>query len=390
MFKKANFLIFNLLYILVLNTHNINKNENSEEFNSRNLNIVNNTIKNKKNLVIAAIINYSWSKIKLFFISLFKAGFKNCDYVLYVRGISNETIKKIESCGFITYQIPNHIFKLRTTINNFRWKLYKDFLLENKDKYNMVFTADVRDTIFQRDVFQFYDSSKSFLGIFLEDGDMRTLANKVWVLRFLNESEYHMIENETVVCTGTLIGTVDKFLEFSQELWHTVKPKKRVVDQGGANYLIYYKKYFNDCIIKGDNHGFVMTIGLTHRKNVFLDNDNNILNFDGKVAAVVHQYDRKKRYIERLKTKYNDSFIFDVNSGKNIINSKKKIKYYFTLVVFIFIIMTYLFYLYIKKKRNKNLKKFKRIKLKVFKQKEIAKKIFHKNVNDYNIIPQNY
>ena len=254
----------------------------------------------------------------------------------------------------------------------------------------MVFTADVRDTIFQRDVFQFYYSSKSFLGIFLEDGDMRTLANKVWVLRFLNESEYHMIENETVVYTGTLIGTVDKFLEFSQELWHTVKPKKRVVDQGGANYLIYYKKYFNDCIIKGDNHGFVMTIGLTPRKNVFLDNDNNILNFDGKVAAVVHQYDRKKRYIERLKTKYNDSFIFDVNSGKNIINSKKKIKYYFILFVLIFIIMTYLFYLYIKKKRNKNIKKFKRIKLKVFKQKEIAKKIFNKNVNNYNINPQNY
>ena len=189
-------------------------------------NINNNT---KKNLIIGSMINYSWSKIKLYFISLIKTKIKNCDFVVFVGGISNETIKKIETCGFTKYQIPKHIFKLRTHIINYRWKLYKDFLKENKDKYNMVFTVDVRDAIFQKDVFQYYDSSKQFLGVFLEDGLMSSKANRIWVQRFCNESEYKTIENETVIWAGAVIGTADKFLEFSQVVWDTIKVKKKLL-----------------------------------------------------------------------------------------------------------------------------------------------------------------
>ncbi len=36
-----------------------------------------------------------------------------------------------------------------------------------------------------------------------------------------------------------------------------------------------------------------MTIGKTRRENIHLDSENNILNFRGEIASVVHQYDRK-------------------------------------------------------------------------------------------------
>ena len=49
----------------------------------------------------------------------------------------------------------------------------------------MVFTVDVRDAIFQKDVFQYYDSSKPFLGVFLEDGLMSSKANRIWVHDFV-------------------------------------------------------------------------------------------------------------------------------------------------------------------------------------------------------------
>ena len=159
MFNFCFFIFIVFSFILRLNSINIS---GSNCFNLRKLNFFTNTKNNKKNLVIGSIINYSWSKIKLYFISLLKAGFQNCDFVLYVGGISNETIKKIESYGVTTYQISKKIFRLKTTINNCRWKLYEDFLKENKDKYNMVFTADVRDTIFQKDIFQYYDSRTTF------------------------------------------------------------------------------------------------------------------------------------------------------------------------------------------------------------------------------------
>ena len=398
MHKHYNNLLFLIFFFILrinsINIHNFSEiiNKSSENLNLRSLDIISNENNKKKNLVMGAIINYSWIKIKLYFISLVKANFENCDFVLFIGGISNETKRKIELCGVKTYQIPKEVLRLKTSIINFRWKLYKDYLSENKDKYNMVFAADVRDTIFQKDVFKYYDSKKPFLGAFLEDGNLKTKANRIWLLTFLNESEYRTIENNSVICAGTLIGTADKFYEFSQTLWYTIKFKRPVCDQGGANYLFYYKKFFNDCLIINDNHGFVLTIGMTNINNVLLDKDDNILNLDGKIAAAIHQYDRKKKIVEKLKIKFNDSFIFSQNytfikkqrnKNKSDKSIKKIIKYIFAFIFLSLIIIVYLIYSHFIKKSRMSLKKFKKVKLKTIGQ-QTKKKKFFAGINFYN------
>ena len=91
--------------------------------------------------------------------------------------------------------------------------------------------------------------------------------------------------------------------------WNTIKyirQMEKVFDQGVLNYLIYYKKIFNDSLIIKDNHDFLMTIGSTPRNKIILDKEYNILNFNGKIASVVHQYDRKKDIAKNLNTKFND------------------------------------------------------------------------------------
>ena len=60
------------------------------------------------------------------------------------------------------------------------------------------------------------------------------------------------------------------------------------VEQGIGNYMFYYEKIFNDSIIKSDNYGPVITIGRSIRENIFLDSENNILNYAGDIAGVVH------------------------------------------------------------------------------------------------------
>ena len=42
----------------------------------------------------------------------------------------------------------------------------------------MVFTSDVRDVFFQRDLFELYDLPKSFLGIAIEDSNLSNKFNK--------------------------------------------------------------------------------------------------------------------------------------------------------------------------------------------------------------------
>ena len=143
LFKSINFFIYLIIFHSFI-CENIS-----------NVNITINSNNNKKNLIIGLVIGYSWKKIRNFFISLFKAEFQNCECVMFVRGLSRNTLNKIKSFGVKTYQIKR-VSKISPV--NYRWELYKDFLEQNKDKYNLVFTADTRDTIFQKDIFQYYEN----------------------------------------------------------------------------------------------------------------------------------------------------------------------------------------------------------------------------------------
>ena len=222
--------------------------------------------------------------------------------------MSQSTINKIESYGIIIKNISEDL-KNGTLINNYRWKIYEDFLYNNSDKYKIVFTADVRDTFFQMDVFQFYEKYKSFFGIAIEDGNLTRGVNKNWLINIYGLEKYKTIEKERIICSGTVWGTVDKFYEFSKMMWEPFKTNKSlrayIYDQGVANYLIYYDKLFNDSLIKSDNiDGRVMTIGFTKSKEIKIDSRNNVLNDKGEIAAVIHQYDRKPDIVEIVRKKY--------------------------------------------------------------------------------------
>lgn len=266
-----------------------------------------NKINNKKNLLIGIIKNYNWYKIEPFFNSFKNAGFKNYEFIIFYDQLNKYTINKIKLYGIIMYNITKKCGIMN--IINCRWKIYEDFLKENGCKYNYVFTTDVRDSIFQKDVFKYYDIKKPFLGVAIEDGFLSEKRNKNWLIRAYGEDLYKTIRNERIICLGTIWGTVDKFTKFASNMRVKLDSKwsitKKVTDQAVGNFLIYHDRMFNDCLIKSDNkNGFVMTIGLTNIKNITMDYENNILNGKGKIAAIIHQYDRKPLIVRKIKIKY--------------------------------------------------------------------------------------
>ena len=114
--------------------------------------------------------------------------------------------------GIIVYSIPDKYKNL--SIINFRWKIYEDYINENRDKFNLIFTADVRDVFFQKDVFKFYENKKSFLGVAIEDYFLTESMNKKWLIDAYGENLYKTIKNERIICVGTIWGTPDKFSQF--------------------------------------------------------------------------------------------------------------------------------------------------------------------------------
>jgi hypothetical protein len=62
-------------------------------------------------------------------------------------------------------------------------------------------------------------------------------------------------------------------------------------DQGVHNHLIY-SDVLDDVVIHPFGHGFVLHLGIAPRESIKTDEEGRVLNAEGEVVRVVHQYDR--------------------------------------------------------------------------------------------------
>ena len=208
----------------------------------------------KKNLIMGTIVKYNWEAVAPFIISFKLAEFENCDCVMFVDQITQNTTDIIKSYDVIVYPVYYENGSPKTVINNYRWKIYGDFLNNNKNKYNLILTIDVRDIIFQYDIFKLYKNYKPFLGLAMEDDNITEIFNSNWMIKAFGFEIYESIKNKRIFCSGSILGTSNIIYEFSRKLWEIIESKLsqniEIKDQAAANYLIYYKKYLNDSIIK--------------------------------------------------------------------------------------------------------------------------------------------
>ena len=115
-----------------------------------------------KNLLIGAVTHYIWDDVAPFFNSYLQAGFDNCDCVMFTGNMSEQTLEKIRACGVTVHPIPDQLMNI--SIINCRWKIYADYLNSHKGKYDLVFTADLRDVFFSRRCIQVLRPFRVFLG----------------------------------------------------------------------------------------------------------------------------------------------------------------------------------------------------------------------------------
>ena len=261
----------------------------------------------KKNLIIGAITNYVWGDVEPFFNSFKQANFENTDCVMFVHNMASRTLNKIRECGVKIFQIPSK-YK-HGCINDCRWEIYRDFLKDKCELYNIIFTADVRDSFFQKDLFKCHDDSKPFLCVALEDFTLTEGTNRSWLTKIYGSEIYETIKNNRIICTGTVLGTCKEFFEFTTAITNEINSDSyehfRIADQGCGNGIIYHKKMFHDVLKTSTNYdGYIMTIGLTKPEDIKLDANGNIFNGVGEIAAVVHQYDRKPVIIAVAQARY--------------------------------------------------------------------------------------
>ena len=160
----------------------------------------------------------------------------------------------------------------------------------------MVFHADIRDTIFQKDIFKIYENNHRFIGLSLENANISERINADWMKRQYGKEIYEELKDKQVINSGVIWGTTKEFYELVKNIWNEIEAKSPyenwVQDQTATNYIIYHKKILNDCIIKNNmKTGPVIVVGFANPSvnNFTFDKEYNLLNFNkDDIAAVVH------------------------------------------------------------------------------------------------------
>lgn len=257
-----------------------------------------------KNLVMSVATGYGWHDLEPFIISC-KKHCPDADLVLFVDNLSEFTLQHLNEENLKIFPVPAEL--KNKLIVDARWEMYKNFL-DNHDEYENIFVTDIRDVIFQGDIFKAYDQHKNFL-VYATEAELikddKGNNNQTWIRRLLGETEYQNIKDKQIICCGTVLGTR---AEMDVLFVHMIEILKRSTawgdEQAAMNYLVHNNLLPIENLIESNvETGAIFTTGIIDNPKLSGD---NVLRGDGNIPAVVHQYTEKPQIIKIADKNYRD------------------------------------------------------------------------------------
>ena len=290
-------------------------------------------------LVLGAIRGYEWPQLEPFVHSLIDVGFEG-DTVLFAARTPTQTVSTLRDHGItvIPYREfslpmgyrnlrPEHVhlfswarsrlcrelLKRKPSLLNSRkllqaiaplygvWSgrylLYLDYLLSLSPSRlpDLVLLTDIRDVVFQQDPSLLATELSSGLTVSLEDPSMTIGScpeNSEWINATYSQSILHSLHDLPISCAGVTFGSCPAVIDYLRgmvEQLLTVRRADHGTDQAVHNYLLRsgtlppFREFAN-------GEGPVLTLGTVSMFE--LDKDGAVLNNDGSLPTVVHQYDR--------------------------------------------------------------------------------------------------
>lgn len=182
-----------------------------------------------------------------------------------------------------------------------RFFYFQEFL-ENNPQYASILIADARDVVFQRDPFAF--DLRDRLYVFEEYPEKplgRQRDNAGWIENLYGAAALEALSSFPVICVGLLLGRRPQVMQCVREMtmeiitnyigWGT--------DQGIPNYLIRTDR-LEDVEVVPYGSGPAMHVGIAPRDSIRTDLEGRVLNREGEVCNIIHQYDRHPDLAETL------------------------------------------------------------------------------------------
>ena len=260
---------------------------------------------NNNNLILSAAINYRWNDLKIFIKSLRKVS--NNRVILIVDEDLDEKTKikfKFYKIDFLKYKkikLESHIQK--NNIAQKRYEIYEQILKSISQKPKKIFLTDSRDVVFQSNIFR--HKFLKPINFFLEEEKILNDPRNIrWLKRTVGINAYEKIKNKNISCSGTTLGNYEEILKYvilmkknlnyfkyKRPFRHiiTFKKKDTGYDQGIHNYLVH-NNFFKNKKCYRNNLSIICTTA--YMKKFKFNKNKKLLNKNGVIYDVIHQYDR--------------------------------------------------------------------------------------------------
>lgn len=267
-----------------------------------------------KNVIIGTALNYGVNEIKNFVLSFRKYNKDAEIFLIYdmsqIDRIELFAVKHNITLMPFTNAAPNiHVVASR----------FVEYLklVESLNGSGHFLLADIRDVIFQSDPFVNLPN-EDYIFAFTEDPavtiDIEPHHIKM-IERMYGSQAMDIFRGKKIICSGTILGTKNGMVDFLKVFTHHLLELQKVnpqvcyemlLDQVITNYILHNAPN-PSCTIK-DNGDIIGTIGhcITYpTPSGKLELKDGVFYLDGKVPAVIHQYDRSPEYFRQISELYN-------------------------------------------------------------------------------------
>lgn len=310
---------FFFLFLILLTNSIWRSIDNIYNLSYFNFQSCNNKCKQKnKCLVISFALNYNYSRIENFILSLNKTKYIG-DILIFTFNSSNlmkrtELLYKIYYIQLMTifpyypYDDINFPISKKNILKNlyyykgksfvtYRYFIIKLFIKYFGSKYKYILLTDVRDVLFQLNPFNW----NIFKGIYIvEEHPKRKIENdksNLIYVKLYNPSK--KLLNSLILNGGIIFGTYPEFFYFLDDfLSYICIFNCNGNDQGGLNSFIRNLNFFHYPIyLLNSSHTPVKTLALWlfDSQKCCIPYNNIIYNYDNSIPHIIHQYDRAIR-----------------------------------------------------------------------------------------------
>lgn len=277
----------------------------------------------RRDLILGVIDNLSFYDISRFLITLSQTDYAGHVCLFAGPGTSGRTASKIRSFGveviryrrtfpFIDAPHPDNVGRLPAPIHlfNFRHYLYYDYVLKHDGCFRNILITDVRDVVFQLDPFAFQVPQRIHVAMESTDIPLQACAcTSHWVRVGYGERMLRSLRGEELSCAGTTLAPASLMKTYLESMLNEISRLEdafECADQAAHNVLIH-RDAFGPLERLYNFRSPVLTVGteVSYR----LNEQQQLINLDGSVINIVHQYDRHDELVAIFDAKVRPSYL---------------------------------------------------------------------------------